>query len=65
MPQALVYTDITCPYCYSSNATQIDISGGDQDYYEDCQVCCAPMAVGVHIDDEGEVATVDVSPGNG
>ena len=64
MPQALVHSDITCPYCFSSIPVEIDVPGGNQDYYEDCQVCCAPMAVGVQIDDEGEVASVEVRPGN-
>ena len=64
MPQALVHSDITCPYCFSSISTEIDVSAGNQDYYEDCQVCCAPMALGVHISDEGEVEAVEVSPGN-
>lgn len=65
MPQALVHSDITCPYCYSNIPVEIDVSGGNQDYYEDCQVCCAPMAIGVQIDDEGEVEAVEVRPGNG
>ena len=65
MPQALVFCDITCPYCYSANSTEVDISAGSQDYVEDCQVCCAPMELFIHINDQGEVAGVDVKPGNG
>lgn len=65
MPQALVYCNVTCPYCYSTNTTEIDISAGSQDYYEDCQVCCAPMELFVDIDDQGEVGAVEVKPGNG
>lgn len=65
MPQALVFNNVTCPYCYSSMSTEIDVSGGSQGYIEDCQVCCAPMELYVHVDDEGEVDNIEVRPGNG
>ncbi len=64
MPQVLVYSAVTCPSCFSVNQKEIDISGGSQDYYEDCEVCCAPMELFVHIDDQGEVTSIDVTPGN-
>lgn len=65
MPQALVHTDVTCPYCYSNTPAEIDISGGGfQDYYEDCQICCAPLEVIVQIDMQGEIASIDVRRGN-
>lgn len=64
MPQALLYSTITCPYCFSDNSAEIDISAGSQDYYEDCEICCAPMALGVHVDDQGELIHIDVKRGN-
>ncbi|MEZ5449493.1 MAG: CPXCG motif-containing cysteine-rich protein [Thiolinea sp.] len=66
MPQALVYQDVTCPYCYSSMTTAIDISSGtSQDYYEDCQVCCAPMELRVQLSDDGQIEMLEIMPGNG
>ena len=67
MPQALIYRDIACPYCYSVNAVEIDISAGfdNYDYYEDCQACCSPMELSVNVDDQGEVTSVEVKRGNG
>lgn len=65
MPQALLHSPITCPYCYSENSTEVDVSAGSQDYYEDCEVCCAPMALSVRVDDQGELKPIDVKPGNG
>ncbi|QLQ32404.1 MAG: CPXCG motif-containing cysteine-rich protein [Candidatus Thiothrix singaporensis] len=50
----LTHTNITCPYCYSEFSTEVDITGGSQDYYEDCQVCCNPIELFIHIDDEGK-----------
>jgi hypothetical protein len=32
-----------CPYCGESVETSLDLSGGDQTYIEDCQVCCRPI----------------------
>jgi hypothetical protein len=36
-------TAIQCPYCGESIEVFIDESAGTQTYYEDCQVCCAPI----------------------
>ncbi|WP_434773367.1 CPXCG motif-containing cysteine-rich protein [Pseudomonas entomophila] len=32
-----------CPYCGEAVTTSVDLSGGDQTYIEDCQVCCRPI----------------------
>lgn len=64
MPEALINADITCPYCFSELTTSVDLSAGGQDYYEDCQVCCNPMQLVIHIDYEGELSSIDVQPGN-
>ena len=45
---------ITCPYCGESIELLIDDSATDQDYYEDCSVCCRPIRVRVNVDFEGE-----------
>lgn len=44
---------LICPYCGEIIAVLVDISAGDQQYYEDCQVCCAPIFFDliVHHDD--------------
>jgi hypothetical protein len=34
-----------CPYCGEPVDASVDCSAGDQDYYEDCPVCCRPMAI--------------------
>lgn len=31
-----------CPYCGESIELLIDASGGDEEYIEDCEVCCRP-----------------------
>ncbi len=54
-------TQIDCPYCGESIDLLVDDSAGDQQYIEDCQVCCRPIVVtvtvegGVEDGDEGGV----------
>ena len=47
-------TTITCPYCGEAIELLIDDSAGDQQYIEDCQVCCRPIAISVTLDEAGE-----------
>lgn len=32
-----------CPYCGEPVEALLDLSGGDQQYIEDCPVCCRPI----------------------
>lgn len=47
--------DVICPYCSEAFSLTIDCSGGDQEYTEDCSVCCAPVAIRVIIGSTLEV----------
>ncbi|MBO9716571.1 MAG: CPXCG motif-containing cysteine-rich protein [Pseudoxanthomonas sp.] len=49
------WLELHCPYCGERIDVVVDESAGDQDYVEDCQVCCRPIAIGVRLDDgDGE-----------
>ena len=52
MPQ-LPSADIACPYCGEIITLFVDDSAGEQDYVEDCQVCCRPIEIRVEPDGEG------------
>ncbi len=53
--------EVLCPYCGESCVIALDPgSGEEQDYVEDCQVCCQPWRVHVSYGAEGE-AVVEVS----
>ena len=53
---------VTCPYCGESVEIALDPgSGADQQYIEDCEVCCQPWRVSVSYDATGE-ARVLVQP---
>ncbi len=45
---------LDCPYCGESISVVVDHSAGDQEYVEDCQVCCRPMVLSVAIDVDGD-----------
>ncbi|MEH6445177.1 MAG: CPXCG motif-containing cysteine-rich protein [Oceanospirillaceae bacterium] len=40
---SLLEQSISCPYCGESIAVLIDTTDVDQQYIEDCQVCCRPI----------------------
>lgn len=42
---------IACPHCGHHFTINIDSSGGDQDYYDDCRVCCNPIHMRLHVDE--------------
>ncbi|MEO8809425.1 MAG: CPXCG motif-containing cysteine-rich protein [Rhodanobacter sp.] len=46
---------IACPYCGESIELLVDVSIPDQQYIEDCQVCCRPITLTIHVEDDGEV----------
>lgn len=46
--------EVACPYCGEIITIGLDPgSGTNQEYVEDCQVCCRPWTVRVHYDEEG------------
>ena len=48
--------EVWCPYCGERATVAVDPGGGgEQDYVEDCPVCCRPWSVHVHITGSGEV----------
>jgi len=39
---------IQCPYCWEQIELSIDSSFEEQQYVEDCQVCCNPIIITVN-----------------
>lgn len=54
---------VQCPYCWETLEISVDPSVADQEYVEDCQVCCQPIVVHVVLD-ENLTPTVDVRAEN-
>jgi hypothetical protein len=55
MPE-LSERNISCPYCGESIAVLVDDSLPEQNYIEDCQVCCRPILLHVSVDTDGDVS---------
>lgn len=49
---------LDCPYCGETFETAADLSAGDQNYVEDCPVCCRPITITCAIDADGALAWV-------
>lgn len=50
-------SECACPYCGELIGLWVDEDGGSsQAYVEDCSVCCRPMQVHVHMDEDGQIA---------
>lgn len=48
----------TCPYCWQSISFILDMSVPHQVYIEDCEVCCNPIEVEFHVE-EDEIVSFD------
>lgn len=48
--------ELICPYCGETMEVDVDCTAGNQVYYEDCQVCCAPVKFIVTVDDSGNLS---------
>jgi hypothetical protein len=51
---------ITCPFCWENLTILLDLSLPDQDYIEDCQVCCQPIRIH-YTSDAGMLISLDVA----
>lgn len=46
---------IVCPYCGEEIDVLVDASISEQEYIEDCQVCCRPISFIVKVDISNEI----------
>lgn len=49
---------IDCPYCGERIEIIVDLSVEQQEYVEDCFVCCRPIVMSVATTDKGAAVTV-------
>lgn len=48
---------IQCPYCWEEIEVVVDCSIEEQEYIEDCSVCCRPIIISATIA-QGEIASI-------
>ena len=46
--------DISCPYCGETISIVVDGSIEEQQYIEDCQVCCRPIVIVLNVSSQGD-----------
>ena len=49
---------LECPYCGEYFEASADTSSGDQDYIEDCPVCCRPIELHLATGPDGELLSL-------
>ncbi|HEY6094717.1 MAG TPA: CPXCG motif-containing cysteine-rich protein [Gallionellaceae bacterium] len=49
---------IQCPYCGERIELVVDCSVEQQEYIEDCSVCCRPITISV-VTSQGEVVSIE------
>lgn len=57
--------DAHCPYCGETIGLLIDCSVEQQQYTEDCHVCCSPILVSIEISADGHILSVRTEQENG
>lgn len=55
---------VQCPYCWETLDLSVDPSVEDQEYVEDCQVCCQPLLFTVAVPFGSDEPQVEVRPEN-
>ena len=59
MQHLLQSSTIQCPYCGEEIEILVDCSVQNQEYIEDCGVCCRPIVISAEVA-EGELESLDV-----
>ena len=57
----LIEQSVQCPYCGETIDLLIDQSVPQQNYIEDCQVCCRPINLDVEVDPNGGIEILATS----
>ena len=53
---ALVEKKVSCPYCGEMLQVLVELAEVEQQYIEDCQVCCRPIVMDIAVDSDGDVS---------
>jgi hypothetical protein len=59
------FVTVGCPYCGEAFETRADASAGSCTYVEDCQVCCQPIEMELHVDEDGSLRELVARRGDG
>lgn len=51
---------ISCPHCGHHQHVTLDTSSGDQEYYYNCRMCCNPIYIRMHLDDNRKMIELHI-----
>jgi Cysteine-rich CPXCG len=54
------FVAVQCPYCGERLETRVDLTAGEREYIEDCEVCCRPIEFAIELEDSGALHAVRV-----
>jgi hypothetical protein len=54
------FVPVQCPYCGERLETRVDLTAGEREYIEDCEVCCRPIEFGIELEEDGGLRAVRV-----
>jgi hypothetical protein len=54
MQNRVLEVRVQCPYCWETFVLLVDASVEQQEYVEDCEICCRPIDFDITIDEQGE-----------
>jgi hypothetical protein len=55
MTPAVIEHPFDCPYCGETITMLLEPDAGEQDYIEDCEVCCNPIGIQFRVEDDAVV----------
>ncbi len=55
-----VFVPVQCPYCGERLETRVDLTGGERQYIEDCEVCCRPIEFSLELEADGALRALGV-----
>jgi hypothetical protein len=54
------FVPVQCPYCGERLETRVDLTAGEREYIEDCEVCCRPIEFGIELEEDGALRAMRV-----
>lgn len=54
------FVAIQCPYCGERLESRVDLTAGEREYIEDCEVCCRPIELAIELEENGALRALRV-----
>jgi hypothetical protein len=55
-----VFVPVQCPYCGERLESRVDLTVGEGQYIEDCEVCCRPIEFTLEVEEDGGLRALRV-----